>query len=407
MSEMPQALIIGGSLGGLFAANLLHAIGWRVDIYERVPEELAGRGAGIATHPELFQALQRCDIAIDDSIGVRVAQRITLGQNGERIGELAMPQTFTSWGRLYALLRGRFPHAAYHQGFSVDRVEQDARAVSAIFANGHKATGDLLIAADGFRSTVRAQVHPEAKPQYAGYIAWRGMVEERTVSPRTHAALFDSFCFGLPPREQFIGYPVPGAENSTREGERRYNFVWYRPAGEDDTLADMLTDATGRVHEMSIPPPLIRAQIVAQMRRDTETLLAPQFAEVVRLVEQPFFQPIYDMESARLAHGRVALLGDAAFVARPHAGLGVTKAAGDAMVLADALRESPDDVDAALARYQIARLEYGRTVVARGRHLGAYMQAQIKTEREREMAERYRTPEAIMRETAIPPPFND
>jgi 2-polyprenyl-6-methoxyphenol hydroxylase-like FAD-dependent oxidoreductase len=407
MSNQPRALIIGGSLGGLFAANLLRAIGWRVDVYERVPEELAGRGAGIATHPELFQALERCGVTIDDSIGVRVDKRITLGQNGECVGERSMPQTFTSWGRLYALLRERFPAAAYHQGFSVERVAQDANAVSAIFANGQKATGDLLIAADGFRSTVRAQLHPEAKPLYAGYVAWRGMVEESAVSPRSHGALFQNLCFGLPPREQFIGYPVAGANNSTRVGERRYNFVWYRPAGEDDTLADMLTDATGHVHEIAIPPPLIRADVIAQMRRDTEALLAPQFAEVVRLVEQPFFQPIYDMESTRLAHGRVALLGDAAFVARPHTGLGVTKAAGDARVLAEALRESAGDMGAALSRYETARIAYGHAAVARGRHLGAYMQAQIKTEHERQMAERYRTPEAIMRETAIPLPLDD
>jgi 2-polyprenyl-6-methoxyphenol hydroxylase-like FAD-dependent oxidoreductase len=137
------------------------------------------------------------------------------------------------------------------------------------------------------------------------------------------------------------------------------------------------------------------------MQRDARALLAPQFAEVVRLTEQPFFQPIYDVESDKLVFGRVVLAGDAAFVARPHVGMGVTKAAGDAVALADALREN-DDIDEALRRYEQARIRFGAAVITRARHLGAYMQAQIRTTSEREMAERYRTPAAVMRETATP-----
>ena len=85
----------------------------------------------------------------------------------------------------------------------------------------------------------------------------------------------------------------------------------------------------------------------------------------------------------RLVFGRTVLLGDAAFVARPHVGMGVTKAASDAMALADALRETPDDVAAALAGYERIRVEAGRAVVERGRQLGAYMQAQSTSAVER------------------------
>jgi 2-polyprenyl-6-methoxyphenol hydroxylase-like FAD-dependent oxidoreductase len=130
-------------------------------------------------------------------------------------------------------------------------------------------------------------------------------------------------------------------------------------------------------------------------------LLAPQFAEIVGLTREPFFQPIYDLESPQLAFGRVALLGDAAFVARPHVGMGVTKAAEDAVALAEALREARD-VASGLQDYARTRRGFGAKVVARARHLGAYMQAQVRTSAERAMAERYRTPEAVMRETATP-----
>jgi 2-polyprenyl-6-methoxyphenol hydroxylase-like FAD-dependent oxidoreductase len=401
MPAQPRALVIGGSLGGLFAGILLRQNGWRVDIFERVPEALAGRGAGIVTHPELLDILARCGAQADESVGVEVPCRITLDASGRPVGELAMRQILTSWGRLYALLEAQFPAAHYHSGYSVERIEQRGETVVACFADGRRAEGELLVGADGIRSTVRAQFLPAARPLYAGYVAWRGLVEETAISPATHACLVDRFAFCLPPGEQMLGYPVAGAANTARPGERRYNFVWYRPAAEDPDLADMLTDASGQRHDVSIPPPRIRPAVIARMRHAAETLLAPQFAEIVRLTREPFFQPIYDLESPQLVFGRVALVGDAAFVARPHVGMGVTKAAEDAVALADALRDARG-LASGLQNYERARRGFGAKVVARARHLGAYMQAQVRTAAERAMAERYRTPEAVMRETATP-----
>ena len=400
MAPNRRALVIGGSLGGLLAANLLHNDGWQVDIFERVPEELAGRGAGIVTHPELLAVLSRCGVVIDEGIGVEVAARVALDSSGRTIGAFPLRQILTSWGRLYALLKAQFPEQSYHSGFSLERIEQGADGVVACFTNGQKVQGDLLVGADGIRSTVRAQYMPAVTPQYAGYVAWRGLVGEAAISPATHATLFEKFGFCLPPGEQMLGYPVAGAANTTQRGHRRYNFVWYRPA-EEGALSDLLTDQSGYTHEMSIPPPLIRPEVVARMLGDADTLLAPQFAEIVRLTQQPFFQPIYDVESPQLVFGRAVLVGDAAFVARPHVGMGVAKAGGDAAALTDALRNS-DNIAAALRQYEAARVGFGAAVIARARHLGAYMQAQIKTAAERQMAERYRTPEAVMRETATP-----
>ena len=136
------------------------------------------------------------------------------------------------------------------------------------------------------------------------------------------------------------------------------------------------------------------------MRVAAERVLAPQFNEMVGLCEQPFLQPIYDLEVPRMAFGRVALAGDAAFVARPHIGAGVAKAADDALALADALAANTD-VETALKRFEAARLPVGRKIIARTRHLGAYVQADLKTEAERAYAARHRTPEAVLSETAI------
>jgi 2-polyprenyl-6-methoxyphenol hydroxylase-like FAD-dependent oxidoreductase len=193
-----------------------------------------------------------------------------------------------------------------------------------------------------------------------------------------------------------LGYPVAGFTRSTRVGERCYNFVWYRPADELGALTALCTDVNGRQHDMAVPPPLIRPEIVEAARQAADDLLAPQFSEVVRRAQQPFFQAIFDLESSRITFARIALLGDAAFVARPHCGMGVTKAAGDAMMLDDALRALDNDVPAALLKYESARQPFGTAVVAHGRHLGSYLEGEHTAE-----ARERHTAEAVMREIAV------
>ena len=93
---------------------------------------------------------------------------------------------------------------------------------------------------------------------------------------------------------------------------------------------------------------------------------------------------------------RVALLGDAAFVARPHVGAGVTKAALDAASLADALAAHGDDLAAALARYSREQIMFGRGLVALSREEGAYIAAQLKPPHERRGAELPRDIHSLM-----------
>src|SRR5437773_4541252 len=99
-----RAVIIGGSMSGLFSAAFLRRIGWDVDVYERSPVELVGRGAGITTHPELLEALDKSGAGTRD-LGIEVEKRITIDRQGRVIGERPLRQILTSWDRLQRLLR--------------------------------------------------------------------------------------------------------------------------------------------------------------------------------------------------------------------------------------------------------------------------------------------------------------
>jgi 2-polyprenyl-6-methoxyphenol hydroxylase-like FAD-dependent oxidoreductase len=392
---MARILIAGGSLGGLMAGNALLRAGHEVCVLERVSGAMDGRGAGIVTHPALVEGLHRCGMDPATALGVAVSKRVTLGNDGCLLGELAMDQVLTSWSRLYFLLHALLPAACYRQGVQVREVTQDAAGVRVGTDQG-VLHGDLLVAADGIRSTVRRQLWPGIEASYAGYVAWRGVCDEAVLSRRTLASLFPHFGFCLPPSEQIIGYPVAGAGNNTEVGRRAYNFVWYRPAAPGPALEALLTDADGVHYPQGISPNKVSWREIARMRSDARALLAPQFAEMIEKTAQPFLQPIYDMTSEGIARGRICLLGDAAFVARPHVGMGVAKAMDDAMALAGAL-QALGPTPAALQAYQAARLPAGRALVERGRRLGSDMLAA----REIDAATQARAAGTAMREVAI------
>jgi 2-polyprenyl-6-methoxyphenol hydroxylase-like FAD-dependent oxidoreductase len=395
-----RALVIGGSMSGLFSALFLRRSGWEVGVYERTPTALTGRGAGIMTHPEMRRALSELGLDTSRDFGVAIEHRVMLDAVGTTIARQRRPQIATSWNRLYEMLGGALGRAAYRPGKDLVRVTQDAAGVAAHFADGTTAVGDILVGADGLRSAVRAQHLPQARPLYAGYVAWRGLLDERAAVAVLTQELFEALSFHLPPGEQFLGYPVAGHGNDLRPGHRSWNIVWYRPADETGELPRLLTDADGHTHEVSIPPPLIAPAVVAEMRAAAERLLPPPFRAAVALIAQPFLQPIYDLESAGLAFGRVALVGDAAFVVRPHVGAGVVKAADDAAALAECLDAEPG-VEAALRAYEARRSAVGRRFVAQARRLGCYLRYRFDSEEDEARAAFHAEPGRVLAETAV------
>jgi 2-polyprenyl-6-methoxyphenol hydroxylase-like FAD-dependent oxidoreductase len=130
---MARILVAGGSLGGLFVANMLLRDGHDVRVIEKVKGSMNGRGAGIVSHDALVNALERLDLDVQSTLGVLVPGRVLLDGSGNALQKLDMPQVLTSWSRLYQILLEAFPAERYLQGVAVQRVEQDERQLRVDF----------------------------------------------------------------------------------------------------------------------------------------------------------------------------------------------------------------------------------------------------------------------------------
>jgi 2-polyprenyl-6-methoxyphenol hydroxylase-like FAD-dependent oxidoreductase len=365
----PRAIICGGSIGGLFCASLLRRAGWSTLVLERSRTELAGRGAGIVTHDLLINLIAKTGASITD-LGVQVQDRVAFDIAGDRVATMPLPQIVTSWDRVHSLLRALVPNGSYLLNKAVDRYDDHGDSVSLTCEDGSQFDADIVIGADGFRSALRAQMQPAVQPVYSGYVVWRCLAHESDLPPDLRDRIFDSFGFFLPQGTQILGYPIAGPGNDLRPGHRRYNFVWYAPVDATE-LADMLTDASGTQHAVTIPPPLVRDEVLARMHAFARAHLARPFLDLLASSERPFFTPIYDHLAPHFADGRVALVGDAACVARPHVGMGVTKAAADAEALARHLSEAPA-LDA-LQAYARERQAAAALAHATAQRLGSYI----------------------------------
>jgi 2,6-dihydroxypyridine 3-monooxygenase len=360
--------VAGGSLGGLTAALLLRDAGHDVHVYERSRAELEARGAGIVALDQTIRYVaERTELDVD-AVSTSTPTVRTLDARGRVVHEERRAHRFSSWNAIYRALLGAFEAERYHLGAEVVGSEEVADGVTVRFADGATIDADLLVCADGIRSEARRRLLPQVERRYAGYVAWRGTVAESELSSATYERLHDALTYQLLDGSHILVYPIPSVAGGVAPGERLANVVYYRNTTEEQ-LTDLLTDRDGHRRDTAVPPGMVRAVHLDDLRSAAVAELAPAIAEVVMGAVEPFVQVIYDVAVPRMVFGRTVLLGDAAFAVRPHAAAGTAKACDDGWALAEVLSRD-DDLGTALQRWETRQVAVGSALLARARAIG-------------------------------------
>jgi 2-polyprenyl-6-methoxyphenol hydroxylase-like FAD-dependent oxidoreductase len=333
-----RVLVVGGSLVGLSSAIALARSGTRVTILERTGSSGYEGGGGLGVDVDLLAAVT----------GRSDAPPVYRGPDRDT----------TAWPLLAGWLESQarsVPGVEVVRGAEVVEVGDGWVRTS----EGRRHEANVIVGADGARSTVRRWVspnHPDAA--YAGYLLWRAMVAESDLGPDVLEPAQDE-----PSREHYSGpyrlvtYPVPGADGSAVRGRRRLNVVWYDPARRE------LLTGLGLLEGSSVYGSLA-AKDVPESLRDELSAVAEQrwpppwnkaLEEALRrgLV---FATPVVQYRPDQLVRGRVVIVGDAAHAASPMVGGGFREGLYDAAALAAAFESEGLPLVEALDRYEVQRL---------------------------------------------------
>jgi 2,6-dihydroxypyridine 3-monooxygenase len=372
-SKCLRIVIVGGSIGGLCAALALRRLGHNVKIFERSPNALQSRSAGLVLQLEVNQFLTDHIVALPNAMSVPCWKKKFILQNGNIIAEESTSQMITSWDMLYRQLRKVVPDKHYYLGSKVVNFEQNDDCVKVYLEDGRKEECDLLIGADGMNSTIRQLLMPDIVPKYAGYVAWRGLVDESIVSSEIAKFFTNNFIFYNGPSMQALCYLVPGLNGELEQGKRYFNWIWYFNVLENERLQELMTNPQGYVREFFLPDGEVREEVIQKRRRDARKFLPLVFQHLFELTDNPCIQPICDLSVPRMAFGRVCLIGDAAGVVRPHTDAGASKAIANAVELTQELQDAKGDVIEALRMWEPTQLAMGNYLKVLGFTLGQHL----------------------------------
>jgi 2-polyprenyl-6-methoxyphenol hydroxylase-like FAD-dependent oxidoreductase len=341
-----RCVVVGGSLVGLSTAIALSRLGFQVTVAERTPTRALDGGGGLGVDVALLREVTGIDVDPPLLHGI------------DRDG--------TAWHLLQAWLEEhavRLPRVTVLRSKEVVTVTTGSPDSSATVrtADGDAFSADLVIGADGARSTVRATVdpqHPDAR--YAGVLLWRTMVEEQALP--VEVALPAA---GEPARAAYAGpyrlvtYPVPGLGGETAVGHRRLNMVWYDPQQQELLHGAGLLD--GHTVHGSLAPGALPAPVRQRLAAFAAARWPSPWSEALTIALDTgtvFGTPIVQYKPERLVNGRLALAGDAAHAASPMVGGGFRQGLYDVRALAQVMSavESPAEVPDALSHYEHARL---------------------------------------------------
>jgi 2,6-dihydroxypyridine 3-monooxygenase len=365
-----RALVVGGSLGGLTAALVLRDQGWDVDILERSAVPLQGRGAGIVAHPNTVRYLvERVGKPVSD-IGVPASRVRYLADDGSVAHERHCEFRLVSYIELYRGLLDAFGTEHYHLSNQLAHLDDRGDEVALSLTDGQTLIADLVVCADGIRSTGRAILLPDAQPRYVGYVAWRGTARRDQLSGRTASILRNAITYRILPHGHLLTYPIPGPDGSVL-----CNWLWYRNVAVGHDLTDLLMYRDGSSAGLSVPPGSVQTKHLEALHSAADTELPSPMAELVHRSGEPFVQVIVDLEVPRMAFGRTCLIGDAAFALRPHIGAGTARAADDAWQLGNALLHTTGrEVPVRLEAWEAQQLSAARRAMQRASAAGQSLQ---------------------------------
>ncbi len=336
MASQLKVAVIGGGIGGLFAANAMIAQGLNVTVYEQAPA-LGEVGAGVYVTPNAVRHLQRVGLgSAVEQWGARIGPASHYYRHdGSPIAPVRVSDAsgwFACFGMHRAdyveLLAARLPAGAVHTGHRAVGFEQNSNTARVMFANGAAAEADVVVAADGIHSELRPHVFPPSTPVFHGNLSYRGLVSRERLPDWP----MDRWEMWAGPSKHFLVFPV-------RRGTM-LNYVGFVPA--DEAMKESWS-APG-------DPDTLRREF-----EDWD----PRIGRVLRQVDKTFRWALYDREPLPAwTKGRLTLLGDAAHPMLPHLGQGANQAIEDGMALATILaRVDATAVPAALQAYEKLRRE--------------------------------------------------
>jgi 2,6-dihydroxypyridine 3-monooxygenase len=365
-----RAVVVGGSIGGLTSALLLRKLGFEVEVFERTPEELDHRGGGIVLQPITMKWFQGHSGRPIEDLSTRSSRLRYLSPANEVVHDEPVEWRYTSWGSVYRALLADFGRDQYHLGEHCAGFSQDDDQVELRFVSGRVEKADLVVFADGVSSTARRRLFPDLQRDYSGYVGWRGTLREDQVSRETYDLLDDGLNYGVIENSHIVMYQIPGWDGELARGGRLLNYVWYRNVADGAALQELTTNTLGFEAPVSVHPGGVQQRYVDEVRESAEKYLPPAMAEVVIGTEQPYVQVVFDTRIPGMVDGRVAIIGDAAFAARPHAAAGTAKAADDAWNLYEHLSSTDGDIPAALKAWEPGQLELGNQLIDRVSAMG-------------------------------------
>ena len=372
--------IVGGSIAGCTVAIELSRIGCDVNLFERTGDELKDRGAGIGVPAAVFDTLVRRDLVDSDTpyFAGRGFTRLWRTPREARYGYLAWDQpadlALLNWGVLYRNLRKRVPDRIYHAEHRVVGVRALAHDAAGVeLADGTVRAFDLVVCADGYTSLGRRLLFPEVGIEYAGYVLWRGILNEADMDEAT--PLQSGVHSPGYPGGHGIFYFVPGADGSVAPGTRMVNWGMY-VAVPQISLDKFFTDKDGKRHEGSVPPGGMPLATESELKHKAEERLPTFYREIVERSRNTFAYAIYDCHVPAYSRGRICLAGDAGSFARPHTAAGALKSINDAIALGEAITDQ-GSLDDALSIWDAARTETNNKLVTYGNQLGRALVKEI------------------------------